>query len=112
MATTAGTLTTTQRIEPLTKRRAWKALSTHYEEIRKLHLRNLLANDPTRGDRMTADGAGVYLDYSKNRIMDETIKLLIELAVESGLRSRIDAMFRGDEINITEKRAVLHVALR
>jgi glucose-6-phosphate isomerase len=99
-------------MEPLTKRKAWKALSTHYETIRKLHLRNLFTNDPTRGERMTAEGVGLFLDYSKNRITDETIRLLIELAEESGLRSRIDAMFRGEKLNITENRAVLHVALR
>jgi glucose-6-phosphate isomerase len=102
----------TSPMEPLTKRKAWKALSTHYETIRKLHLRNLFTNDPTRGERMTAEGVGLFLDYSKNRITDETIRLLIELAEESGLRSRIDAMFRGEKLNITENRAVLHVALR
>ena len=80
--------------------------------MRGLHLRDLFADDPTRGERMTAEAAGVYLDYSKNRINDETLKLLIELAEQSGLRARIDAMFRGDKINITENRAVLHVALR
>jgi glucose-6-phosphate isomerase len=80
--------------------------------VRDLHLRKLFADDPTRGERMTAEAAGVYLDYSKNRINDETLKLLIELAEQSGLRARIDAMFRGDKINVTENRAVLHVALR
>ena len=80
--------------------------------MRDLHLRKLFADDPTRGERMTAEAAGVYLDYSKNRINDETLKLLIELAEQSGLRARIDAMFRGDKINVTENRAVLHVALR
>ena len=80
--------------------------------MRSLHLRNLFADDPARGERMTAEAAGVYLDYSKNRINDETLKLLIELAEQSGLRARIDAMFRGDKINVTENRAVLHVALR
>ncbi|HYN09757.1 MAG TPA: glucose-6-phosphate isomerase [Vicinamibacterales bacterium] len=98
--------------EPLTQRKAWKALSTHYDTIRKRHLRDLFTNDPARGERMTAEGVGLYLDYSKNRITDETIRLLIDLAEESGLRSRIDAMFRGEKINITENRAVLHVALR
>ena len=112
MATPVGTGTKSQRIEPLTKRKAWKALQTHYEKIRKLHLRNLFADDPKRGERMTAEAVGLFLDYSKNRITDETVKLLIELAEESGLQSRIDAMFRGEKINITEKRAVLHVALR
>jgi glucose-6-phosphate isomerase len=101
-----------QRIEPLSKRRSWKLLQSHYEKVRKLHLRNLFAEDPKRGERMIAEGAGLFLDYSKNRITDETIKLLVELANESGVQSRIDAMFRGEKINSTEKRAVLHVALR
>jgi glucose-6-phosphate isomerase len=112
MATHAGTATKGQGIEPLTKRKAWKALQTHYKQVRELHLRNLFADDPKRGERMTAEAVGLFLDYSKNRITDETVKLLIELAAESGLQSRIDAMFRGEKINITEKRAVLHVALR
>ena len=98
--------------EPLTQRKAWKALSTHYDAIRNRHLRDLFASDPTRGGRMTAEGVGLFLDYSKNRITDETITLLIALAEESGLRSRIEAMFRGEKINVTENRAVLHVALR
>ena len=101
-----------QAIEPLTKRRAWKALQAHYEQLRGLHLRKLFADDPKRGERMTVDAAGIFLDYSKNRITDETVKLLIQLAEESGLRSQIDAMFRGEKINFTERRAVLHVALR
>src|ERR687896_77498 len=112
MATPVGTGTKSQRIEPLTKRKAWKALQTHYKKVREVHLRNLFADDPKRGERMTAEAVGLFLDYSENRITDETVKLLIELAEESGLRERIDAMFRGDKINITEKRAVLHVALR
>ena len=112
MATPAGTGTKRRGIEPLTKRKAWKALQTHYKKVRELHLRNLFADDPQRGERMTAEAVGLFLDYSKNRITDETVKLLIELAEESGLQSRIDAMFRGEKINITEKRAVLHVALR
>ena len=112
MATPVGTGTKSQRIEPLTKRKAWKALQTHYEKVWKLHLRDLFAADPKRGERMTAEAVGLFLDYSKNRITDETVKLLIELAEESGLQSRIDAMFRGEKINTTEKRAVLHVALR
>jgi glucose-6-phosphate isomerase len=103
---------TTLVVEPLTNRTAWKWLQTHYQQIREVHLRNLFADDPQRGERMTAEAAGIFLDYSKNRITDETLKLLIKLAEESGLRSRIDAMFRGDKINVTEKRAVLHVALR
>jgi phosphoglucose isomerase-like protein len=112
MATPVGTGTKSQRIEPLTKRKTWKALQIHYEKVRKLHLRDLFAADPKRGERMTAEAVGLFLDYSKNRITDETVKLLIELAEESGLRARIDAMFQGEKINITEKRAVLHVALR
>jgi glucose-6-phosphate isomerase len=112
MAITAGTLQRHQHIEPLTKRKAWKALSTHYEKIRTQHLRDLFAADPTRGERMTVEDVGLFLDYSKNRITDDTLRLLTELAEESGLRSRIDAMFRGDKINVTEKRAVLHIALR
>ena len=98
--------------DPHTKRKAWKALEAHYRRVRELHLRNLFADDPTRGERMATQGAGVHLDYSKNRITDQTLKLLVQLAEESGLQTRIDAMFRGEKINITEKRAVLHVALR
>jgi glucose-6-phosphate isomerase len=100
------------RTAPLTKRKAWKALAAHYKSVRGLHLRTLFADDPTRGDRLTAQAAGLFLDYSKNRITEETLGLLIGLAEESGLQSRIDAMFRGDKINVTENRAVLHVALR
>jgi glucose-6-phosphate isomerase len=99
----------TQSVPPLA---AWKALEAHYEKIRELHLRELFAADPKRGERMTAEAVGLYLDYSKNRITDETLKLLLQLAQEAGLRGRIDAMFRGDKINVTENRAVLHVALR
>jgi glucose-6-phosphate isomerase len=112
MATHATPGAQSKNIEPLTKRKAWKALQTHYEQLRGLHLRKLFADDPKRGERMTAEAVGVFLDYSKNRITDETVKLLIQLAEESGLRSQIDAMFRGEKINFTEKRAVLHVALR
>jgi glucose-6-phosphate isomerase len=97
---------------PLTERTAWKALEANYEKTRRLHLRRLFAEERDRGERLTATAAGVYLDYSKNRITDETLKLLLQLATESGLRDRIDAMFRGEKINITENRAVLHVALR
>jgi glucose-6-phosphate isomerase len=97
---------------PLTERPAWKDLEVHFQKVRELHLRQLFADDAERGKRMTAEGAGLYLDYSKNRITDQTIKLLLQLAEESGLRPRIDAMFRGDKINGTENRAVLHVALR
>ena len=99
-------------IPPLTKRKAWKALQAHYKKIRELHLRGLFADDPKRGERMTSEAVGLFLDYSKNRVTDETIKLLLDLAEESGLQSRIEAMFRGEKINSTEKRAVLHVALR
>jgi glucose-6-phosphate isomerase len=97
---------------PLTARQSWKALQTHQSKIGERHLRTLFANDPTRGERMTSEAVGIYLDYSKNRVTDETLALLCRLAEESGLRERIDAMFRGDRINLTEDRAVLHVALR
>jgi glucose-6-phosphate isomerase len=90
----------------------WRDLEDHHAMMQGLHLRSLFADDPTRGERMAAEAAGVYLDYSKNRINDETLKLLTELAKQSGLRGRIDAMFRGEKINVTENRAVLHVALR
>jgi glucose-6-phosphate isomerase len=99
-------------IAPLTQRPAWKALEATFKIVRELHLRSLFADDPKRGERMTVEALGLYLDYSKNRITDDTLKLLIQLAEESGLRARIDAMFLGEKINITEKRAVLHVALR
>jgi glucose-6-phosphate isomerase len=102
----------TPTFEPLTKLKAWKALASHYQTVRELHLRELFAADPKRGERLTVEAAGLFLDYSKNRATDETLKLLVELAAESGLRERIDAMFRGDKINLTENRAVLHVALR
>ena len=91
---------------------AWKALAEHSKEIRKLHLRELFANDSTRGEKLVAEGAGLFLDYSKNRVTDTTLKLLQQLAEDCDLRGRIDAMFRGEKINTTEKRAVLHVALR
>src|SRR5256885_11780267 len=97
---------------PLTERPAWKSLEAHFQEFRQLHLRKLFTGDPERGQRLTAEAAGIYLDYSKNRITDQTIKLLFQLAEESGLRPRIDAMFGGHKINNTENRAVLHVALR
>jgi glucose-6-phosphate isomerase len=102
----------TAGIAPLTSRPAWKALEAHHEKVRDLHLRALFAQDPQRGERLTAEAAGLYLDYSKNRITDETLDLLLQLAEESGLRARIDAMFGGQKINVTENRAVLHVALR
>jgi glucose-6-phosphate isomerase len=91
---------------------AWQALEGHYGSLSSQHLRDLFASDPGRGERLTAEGAGIYLDYSKNRVTDETLALLLELANAAGLRSRIDAMFRGDKINVSENRAVLHVALR
>ncbi|MGB6676943.1 MAG: glucose-6-phosphate isomerase [Terriglobales bacterium] len=97
---------------PVVKRQAWKALEAHSKQIQKSHLRNLFADDPKRGERLTLEAVGIYFDYSKNLITDETLKLLLQLAEESGLRARIDAMFRGEKINVTEKRAVLHVALR
>src|SRR3989475_99536 len=112
MATQVRAGTKGRDVAPLPKRKAWKNLQTHYKKVRELHLRNLFAADPKRGERMTAEAVGLFLDYSKNRITDETIQLLIELAEESGLQSRIGAMFRGEKINTTEKRAVLHVALR
>ena len=97
---------------PLTARASWKALQAHQSKIGERHLRTLFADDPTRGERLTAEAAGIFFDYSKNRVTDETITLLTRLAEEAGLRERIDAMFRGDRINLTEDRAVLHVALR
>jgi glucose-6-phosphate isomerase len=97
---------------PLQDRAAGVALEKHYAEVRDLHLRDLFAGDPTRGERLAAEGAGLYLDYSKNRITDETVDLLVQLAEESGLAERIEAMFRGDRINVSENRSVLHVALR
>jgi glucose-6-phosphate isomerase len=99
-------------LSPLRNRPAWAALEGHQRAIKGIHLRQLFAKDPHRGERLTVEGAGVFLDYSKNRINDETLSLLLELAQECGLRERIDAMFRGDKINVSEKRAVLHVALR
>ena len=102
----------TTNIARVTERQAWEALAAHHRNVRELHLRKLFADDPTRGDRMTAEAVGIYLDYSKNRITDETLMLLLQLSEQSGLRARIDAMFRGDKINVTENRAVLHVALR
>src|SRR5215813_4441024 len=97
---------------PLHERQEWRALEEHYQQIRHLHLRDLFATDPKRGERLTAEAVGLYLDYSKHRITDDTLDLLVQLAESSGLRDRIDAMFRGDKINGTEDRAVLHVALR
>ena len=97
---------------PLIKRPAWAALQAHYEQVAPMHLRKLFADDPKRGERLTLEAAGIYLDYSKNRITEETLALLVQLADQSGLRERIDAMFGGQHINVSENRAVLHTALR
>jgi glucose-6-phosphate isomerase len=103
---------TTAKPAPLRQRASWAALEAHHRKVAPLHLRTLFAEDPKRGERLTLEAAGIYLDYSKNRVTDETLALLLRLAEESGLRARIDAMFSGEKINLTEKRAVLHVALR
>ncbi|MCI0662861.1 MAG: glucose-6-phosphate isomerase, partial [Acidobacteria bacterium] len=105
-------MNSTSHTQPLTQRPSWKALDEHYQKIQNVHLRQLFADDPQRGERLAVVASGIYLDYSKNRITDETIRLLVDLAEECGLRERIEAMFRGEKINITEDRAVLHVALR
>ena len=105
-------MSTTTSIQPLAQRPAWKALGTHHKKIRNIHLRELFADDSKRGERLTVEAAALFLDYSKNRITDQTLNLLLQLANESGLRDKIDAMFNGEKINITENRAVLHVALR
>jgi glucose-6-phosphate isomerase len=112
MATGAKAILKSPAIKPLTKRKAWTALKTHYKTVQPLHLKKLFDDDPKRAEKFTTEALGIYLDYSKNRITDKTLKLLLDLAKESGLRERVDAMFRGDKINITENRAVLHVALR
>ena len=104
--------TPSHSIVPLRQRPAWNALKEHYAKVRSLHLRQLFAEDPQRGERFTLEVMGLYFDYSKNRITSETTRLLLELAEQSGLRQHIDAMFAGDKINVTEQRAVLHVALR
>src|ERR671932_743182 len=106
------TTSSTQATLPLTQHPAWRALQAHYETVRDVHLRTLFAQDPRRGERLAAEAVGLYLDYSKHRITDETIRLLVQLAEDCGLRARIDAMFRGEALNVTENRAVLHVALR
>jgi len=100
------------KAKPLTELNAWKALEAHFEKVGAVHLRELFAQDAGRGERLTVEALGLFVDYSKNRVTDETIALLIELARESGLQARIEAMFRGEKINFTEGRAVLHVALR
>ena len=102
----------TGQTQPPTARPAWKALEAHHQTMSHVHLRQLFANDPGRGERFAAEGAGLYLDYSKNCVTDETMRLLVQLAEECGLRGRIDAMFSGEKINVTEDRAVLHIALR
>lgn len=102
----------TRKKQSLRELQAWKSLKDHYQKFRDVNLRSLFAEDPLRGERFTAEAAGIYLDYSKNRITDETLRLLLQLAKESGLQVRIDDMFRGKKINDTEKRAVLHIALR
>ena len=109
---TTGVAPIAQGIAPLTERPAWKALKSHYDTVRDEHLRKLFAEDPKRGERLAIEAAGLFLDYSKNRVTDETLKLLVQLARKSGLEERRDAMFRGEKINITEERAVLHAALR
>ncbi len=103
---------TATQVVPLSERAAWKALQVHFQQIGSKHLRDFFAEDPARGERFTAEADGIFLDFSKNRINDETLKLLIQLAKESGLRERAEAMFHGEKINVTENRAVLHVALR
>jgi len=100
------------KIQPLTKLKSWKSLSTQSKQVKKLHLRDLFAKDPKRGERLALEAAGLYLDYSKNRVTDQSLKALFQLAKETGLRAKIDAMFSGEKINITENRAVLHTALR
>jgi glucose-6-phosphate isomerase len=102
----------TAPILPLQRRAAWKKLQAHFKVIGRRHLRQLFAEDPHRGEQLTLEAAGIYLDYSKNRITRHTLQLLVELAEESGLRERIDAMFAGEAINVSERRSVLHVALR
>jgi glucose-6-phosphate isomerase len=102
----------TPDLKPLTQRPAWKALAAHHQTIQKLHLKKLFADDAKRGEKLTAAAAGLFLDYSKNRVTEKTLKLLLQLADESKLRAKIDAMFSGEKINVTENRAVLHVALR
>ena len=99
-------------VPPLRTRPAWKLLEKHHQKLRSIHLRDLFAEDRERGEKLAIETTGIYLDYSKNRITAETLRLLLQLARECGLQSRIAAMFRGDKINVSENRAVLHVALR
>src|SRR3954469_21739262 len=105
-------MTLAESLPPLTRRPAWEALARHHTEVAPQHLRDLFASDATRGERLTAEGAGLFLDYSKNRITDETLPLLFRLAGECRLEQRISAMFGGERVNITENRPALHVALR
>jgi glucose-6-phosphate isomerase len=112
MSADQGPAKMAQSMKPLTELNSWKALQQHHQKISKQHLRELFSGDPKRGERLTAEAVGIYLDYSKNRVTDETLKLLVQLTEESGLRARMEAMFRGEKINITENRAVLHIALR
>ncbi|HTB98317.1 MAG TPA: glucose-6-phosphate isomerase [Terracidiphilus sp.] len=112
MASNTEQATGSKTGNPLTSRQAWQELQSHFKEIQGKHLRTLFAEDSTRGERLTAEGVGLFLDYSKNRMTDETLKLLVKLAKESGLQERTEAMFTGEKINVTEKRAVLHIALR
>ena len=102
----------TDKLAPLADRAAWKALQAHHQQMESTQLKHLFAEDPGRGERLTAEAAGIFLDYSKNRVTDETLKLLVQLAEESGIKAKIEAMFTGEKINITENRSVLHVALR
>jgi glucose-6-phosphate isomerase len=99
-------------VPPLRQRPAWALLQAHYQTIKGLHFRQVFAQEPDRGERLSAEAAGIYLDYSKNRITAETLQFLLQLAKESDLRGRIEAMFQGEAINVSEERAVLHVALR
>ena len=112
MARTAKTTSKSPEMKPLTKRKAWSALRAHHKTVHSVHLRKLFADNPKRAEKFSLEALGIYFDYSKNRITDKTVTLLLQLARESGLREHIDAMFRGEKINITENRAVLHVALR
>jgi glucose-6-phosphate isomerase len=112
MARTAKATPKSPELKPLTKRKAWSTLRAHHKTVQSVHLRKLFADNPKRAEKFSLEALGIYFDYSKNRITDKTVALLLQLARESGLRERIDAMFRGDKINITENRAVLHVALR
>src|SRR5262245_2877471 len=104
-------MTTAIEKQPAVKGPSWKELEAHHKQVSKLHLRELFAEDPKRGERMTVEAVGLFLDYSKNRVTDQTLELLFRLADESGLQARIEAMFGGEKINLTEKRAVLHTAL-